>query len=135
MATKDLNKVFLCGRLTHNAEVKTTNDGNSGCLFSLAVDRTKELTDFFDIEMWNKNASTLSPYLLKGKQVIVEGNLKLRTWEKDGQKRQRVVVWADNVQLLGGVEKTHSDAGNAPATKPKTAPNGPESWDDDDIPF
>ena len=135
MSAKDLNKVLLCGRLTRDAELKSAKNGNPCCLFAIAVNRSKDATDYFDIEMWGKNASAIHPFLSKGKQVLVDGNLKQQVWEKDGQKRYRIVVWADNVQMLGGGEKPHSDAGNAPETKPNDGLNGPESFDDSDCPF
>ncbi len=105
----DLNHVILIGRLTRDAEFKYITNGQAICKFSVAVNRRKKSGDqwvdeanFFDIVLWGRQAETLNQYLIKGKQVAVEGELRQDRWEQDGQNRSKVEIVANNLQLLGG---------------------------------
>jgi single-strand DNA-binding protein len=104
----DLNHVVLVGRLTRDAELKYTATGQAVSKFSLAVGRRRkngdewvDETSYFDIVLWGKTAETLNQYLVKGKQVGVDGELRQERWEQDGQSRSKVSITANNVQLLG----------------------------------
>ncbi len=116
----DINHVTLIGRLTREAELKYTSGGMAIANLSLAVNRrvkkgeqwTEEVS-FFEIVLFGKTAEGLKPYLLKGKQIAVEGELKQERWEKDGQSRSKVVINASNVQLLGGNEKQTQQGGQS----------------------
>ena len=57
---------------------------------------------FFDVTIWGKTAENLKPYLVKGKQIAVDGYLKQDRWQKDGQNFSKVNIVANSVQLLGG---------------------------------
>jgi len=105
----DLNHVFLIGRLTRDAELKYTSGGMAVCKFAIAVNRRRkngeqwvEEANFFDIVAWGRTGEALNQYLVKGKQVAVEGELRQNRWEQDGQSRSKVEIMANNVQLLGG---------------------------------
>jgi len=105
----DLNRVDLIGRLTRDAELKTTANGFAVCNFSIAVNRKKKNGDqwedeanFFDVTSFSKQAEYLHQYLIKGKQVGIDGELKQDRWQQDGQNRSRVIIIANNIQLLGG---------------------------------
>lgn len=105
----DLNSVNLVGRLTRGAELKYTGSGTPVTKLGLAVNRrTKkgeewtEEASFFDIVVWGRQGEALNPYLVKGKQLAIKGRLQQDRWEKDGQKKSRVLVVAEDVQLLGG---------------------------------
>jgi single-strand DNA-binding protein len=105
----DINHVALVGRLTRDAELKYTGSGQAVSKFSIAINRRKKSgTDwvdevhFFDIVLWGRQGEILNQYLVKGKQIGVEGELRQERWEKDGITRSRVEVVASNVQLLGG---------------------------------
>jgi len=107
----DMNKWIGIGRLTRDAEMKYTSGGMAICKFSIAVNaRVKQgeswadEASFFDVTVFGKTAEAINQYLVKGKQVAVDGRLKQDRWEKDGQTHSRVVINADNVQLLGGGE-------------------------------
>ncbi len=151
----DVNHVILIGRLTRDAELKYTAGGMAVCKFSLAVNRRVKRNDqwteegnFFDVVLWGRAGEAINQYLLKGKQVAVEGELRQDRWEQDGQNRSKVEIQANNVQLLGG--GSGAGGGNAqsggyaprdraagPAPK-SAAPYPAESGDDgftDDIPF
>lgn len=105
----DLNHVTLIGRLTRDAELKYTSNGFAISNFSIAVNRRRkngeqwmEEANFFDISLYGKAAESLKQYLIKGKQIAIDGELRQDRWEQDGQPRSRVVIAANNVQLLGG---------------------------------
>ncbi|MDR0731285.1 MAG: single-stranded DNA-binding protein [Treponema sp.] len=105
----DLNHVVLVGRLTRDAELKYTSGGQAVCKFSIAVNRRRKNGDqwedeanFFDIVLWGRQGESLNQYLLKGKMVGVEGELRQDRWQQDGQNRSRVEIVANNLQLLGG---------------------------------
>lgn len=105
----DLNHVVLIGRLTRDAELKYTANGQAVCKFSIAVNRRRKNGDqyvdeanFFDIVVWGRQGESLNQYLVKGKLVGVDGELRQDRWEQDGQNRSKVEVVANNLQLLGG---------------------------------
>jgi single-strand DNA-binding protein len=112
----DLNHVVLIGRLTRDAELKYTAGGQAVCKFAVAVNRRRKNGDqwmdeanYFDIVLWGRQAEVLNQYLVKGKQVGLEGELRQDRWEQDGQNRSRVEIVATNLQLLGG----NSGGGNS----------------------
>jgi single-strand DNA-binding protein len=105
----DINHVVLVGRLTRNAELKYTNNGAAVSKFSIAINQRRKKDDqwvdeshFFDIVLWGKTAESLNQYLVKGKQVGIEGQLRQNRWEQEGQARSKVEIFATNVMLLGG---------------------------------
>jgi single-strand DNA-binding protein len=105
----DINHVVLVGRLTRDAELKYTSGGQAVCKFSIAINRRRKNGDqwedeanFFDIVLWGRQGEALNQYLVKGKMVGVEGELRQDRWQQDGQNRSRVEIVANNLQLLGG---------------------------------
>ena len=130
----DVNHVILIGRCTRDAELKYTSGGMAVCKFAIAVNRRKKNGDqwvdeasFFDVVAWGKIGEALNQYLVKGKQVAVEGELHQNRWEQDGQSRSKVEINADNIQLLGG--------GTEPAPSRQEAPQNQPGYFPDDIPF
>lgn len=144
----DLNKVFLCGRLTRDPELRYLPSGTPVVKIGLAVSRkyTKasgekgEETCFVNVEAWRKTAEFVDKYSVKGRPMFVEGRLKSRSWETDGgQKRSVVEVTADRIEFMDWVEQT---GGSSPsASKPAASQDSPEEQDspdeymDDDVPF
>ena len=127
----DINHVTLIGRLTREAELKYTSGGMAIASFAIAVNRRRkngaqwvEEASFFDINLFGKSAEGLKQYLVKGKQVAIEGELRQDRWEQDSQPRSKVVVIANNVQLLGGNQGSSS-----------SAPSYDDSGFPEDIPF
>ena len=105
----DINSVVLVGRLTRDAELKYTASGQAVCKFSIAVNRRRkdgeqwvDEPNFFDVVSWGRQGEALSQYMLKGKQIGVNGELKQDRWQQDGQTRYKVEIVADNIMLLGG---------------------------------
>ncbi|MBQ7611839.1 MAG: single-stranded DNA-binding protein [Spirochaetaceae bacterium] len=114
----DVNRVILVGRLTRDAELKYTASGLAVCRFSIAVnsrrkngDTWEDRASFFDIVCFGKMGETLNQYLVKGKQVCVDGELQQNRWEQDGQPRSKVEVIAANLQLLGGTSSSSGQSG------------------------
>ena len=142
----DLNHVVLIGRLTRDAELKYTAGGQAVCKFSIAVNRRKKNGDqwedeanFFDIVLWGKQGESLQTYLVKGKMIGVDGELRQDRWQQDGQNRSKVEIIANYIQLLGG--GASSGAGERGAYERNDRQNNNTSVpskDDgftDDIPF
>ena len=99
-----LNKIILMGRLTHDPELRRTQNGTAVTGFSLAVERDfkdedgKRATDFIDIVAWRNTAEFVSKYFTKGRMAVVSGRLQIRNWtDKEGNKRRSAEVVADNV--------------------------------------
>ena len=107
---RSFNQVTLMGNLTRDPELRTTPTGQSVCSFSLALNRSykgsdgewKEMTDFIDIVAWGPLGERVAQYLTKGRPALVSGRLQSRSWEQDGQKRNKVEVVANDVTFLGG---------------------------------
>ena len=126
----DMNTVMIIGRLTRDMELNYTSGGMAIGKFSLAVNRKKKSGEqwvdeasFFDVTCFGKLAENLAQYMTKGKQVGVDGSLHQDRWEKDGQNMSRVVINANNIQLLGGgTEQT----AHAPSRQeaPQSQPGG-----------
>jgi single-strand DNA-binding protein len=116
----DINHVVLLGRLTRDAELKILANGQAVCKFSIAVNRRKKNGDqwedeasFFDIVLWGRSGETLNQYLVKGKQVAIDGELRQDRWTQDGQNRSKVEIVANNLQLLGGGTGTGAGTGQS----------------------
>jgi single-strand DNA-binding protein len=154
---RSFNQVILMGNLTRDPELRTTPNGTSVCSFSLALNRSykgsngewQEATDYIDVVAWGPLGERVAQYLSKGRPCLVNGRLQSRSWEQDGQKRNKVEVVANDVTFLGGPgggsagTSTDSSSTPAPATKKSTKKDedvviediGDEPINLDDIPF
>jgi len=148
------NKVILLGNLTRDPEVRYTPKGTAVTELGMAVNRVytaengekREETTFVDVTLWGRTAEIAGEYLKKGRPVFIEGRLQLDTWDdkQSGQKRSKLKVVGEGLQLLGGRpggggggggDEESSGGGSRssrPAPPPKAAPSAP---DDDEIPF
>lgn len=148
------NKVILLGNLTRDPEVRYTPKGTAVTELGMAVNRVytaengekREETTFVDVTLWGRTAEIAGEYLKKGRPVFIEGRLQLDTWDDktSGQKRSKLKVVGEGLQLLGGRpgggggggggdEEGGSRSSSRPAPPPKaSAPSAP---DDDEIPF
>ena len=155
MASRSVNKVILLGHLGKDAETKFTPSGVAVTNFTLATSRRwkdqqsgewKEETEWHRVVLWR--SENVSNYLLKGKQVYIEGRLQTRSWEdKDGQKRYTTEVVCDDLILLSSRGDSAGGEFAQPASMPRTAsaPRGqasasaPDDFSqgitDDDVPF
>ena len=147
-----VNKVILVGNLGRDAELRYTPGGAAVSKFSVATTEVwndksgqrQERTEWHNIDLWGKQAESLSGYLVKGKQVYVEGRLQTDEYtDKDGNKRKTTRVRCDRVVLLGGGRGAGAGTGQTPrAEEPMGAPSyqppvsePSEPLTEDDIPF
>ena len=131
-----MNNINICGRLTADPELKTTQSGVSVCAYTLAVKRpkVKDVTDFLTVVSWRQGAEYLTKYGHKGDVVAVTGSLTTRSWEdKDGNKRISYEVVSDTVELVGG---TKSEQNAQPTPYPQASQQDFVTiTDDEDLPF
>ncbi len=129
------NRVVLAGNLTRDPELRFTSGGIPVCGFGLAVNRVRsksEEVDFFDITAWRELGETIANYKKKGDPILVEGKLQFSTWEaKDGSKRNKVDVVADNVQFLGG--RGDSEGGGGGGGNRQSQQGGQQSGERNDV--
>ena len=142
-----VNKVILVGNLGRDAEVRVTAGGTSVATLNLATTEVwndkqgqkQEKTEWHRIVLWGKQAESLQEYLVKGKQIYVEGRLQTRQWDdKDGNKRYTTEIKADRITLLGGGGGGGRSGGvDRGSTHPAGVSDEPpmEPITDDDIPF
>src|ERR1700728_3992609 len=160
---RSLNQVTLMGNLTRDPELRQTPTGQNVTSFSLALNRSykdasgewQEATDYIDIVCWGPLAERVAQYLSKGRRCLVQGRLQSRSWEQDGQKRNKVEVLANDVTFLdsrggeggeggGNFTPGASNSGSDDNAKPKPSKQtddvviediGDEPINLDDIPF
>jgi single-strand DNA-binding protein len=108
------NRVILVGNLTRDPESRKLDSGSIVCKFGLAVNRRTKNTDetmFVDIVSWDKLAELCQQYLKKGRSVLVEGRLAIRSYEdKNGSSRKATEVVIDAMQMLDAKDATHAPA-------------------------
>lgn len=149
------NKVILLGNLTRDPEVRYTPKGTAVTDLGLAVNRTytadngekREEVTFVDVTFWGRTAEVAGEYLKKGRPVFVEGRLQLDSWDdkQSGQKRTKLKVIGENMQMLGAPRGAGSGSGgdeessSAPRSSSRSTPPpkaaAPSQPDDDEIPF
>jgi single-strand DNA-binding protein len=162
---KGFNKVILAGNLTRDPELRYTPKGLAITKFGLAVNRSwkdgetgemKEEVTFVDVDAFGKTAETIGQYLRKGRPILIEGRLRLDTWDdkQTQQKRSKLGVVVETFTFLdsGGTREGSSAEGGAgipsprpasrppPSSAPPTAPAGagePDAMpqEEDDVPF
>ena len=129
------NKIFLTGRTTKNAELNYIGaTGTPKMVFTLAVernyqkDKNNKKVDFINMEMIGQHTEKLAQYVTKGKAILVEGELNIDNYEKDGERRSFTKVKVDRLEFLASNnnenKNTASDFGNFQ-----------EVGNDEDIPF
>ena len=148
------NKVILLGNLTRDPEVRYTPKGSAVCDLGIAINRQytldsgekREEVTFVDVVLWARLAEIAGEYLKKGRPVFIEGRLQLDTWDdkQSGQKRSKLRVIGETMQLLGGrppgagggTAESGEGKESRPAktTPPPKAAEKAES-DEDEIPF
>jgi single-strand DNA-binding protein len=152
------NKVILAGNLTRDPELRYTPKGTAVAKIGLAVNRTwksesgetKEEVSFIDVEAWGRQAEVISQYMRKGRPLLIEGRLKLDTWEDKNthqkQSKLKVVLetfsFIDSNRAEGGAAPPSGEAPRRPPPAPAAPgpkPASPESeapaGEEDDVPF
>ncbi len=144
MASLNLNKVILGGRLTADPELKTTPSGVSVCQFSLAVNRkySKEgdqAVDFVTCVAWRATSEFLARYFRKGSSVCIVGSIQTRSYtDKDGNKRSVTEVIVDEAMFVDSKSEVASFGGSQGSAgyMPDAYASGAADYsDDDDVPF
>lgn len=151
------NRVILMGNLTRDPEIRYTSGGTAVTDIGLAVnDRRKgsdgqwvDETTFVDVTLWGRTAEVAGEYLSKGSPVLIEGRLKLDTWQtNDGQKRSKLHVVCERMQMVGPrggggggggggrpPQRQQNDSYSQPAPSEDYGPPSGGGAPDDDIPF
>lgn len=152
--------VTLVGNLTRDPELKQLPSGTSLCKLGVAVNSSikdssgqwVEKANFFDVTVWGQQGENCARYLVKGRQVAVDGRLNYDAWEaQDGSKRSRVDIIADTVMFLGGQGDgvgagagQSGESGGGRSSRGPSSGSGDEDFrdidfskidDEDDIPF
>lgn len=154
-----LNIVAIMGRLVHDPELKTTQQGTSVCSFRIACDRSytqkgqERQVDFIDVVAWRQSAEFVSKYFQKGSMIAIEGSLQTRQYQdKQGSNRTAVEVLANHISFAGSkaAEKpavhdfdqqtqSYAQQANASHSAPQVSQDAPDDFsvisDDDDFPF
>jgi single-strand DNA-binding protein len=111
------NRVILIGNLTKDPEVRYTPGGTPVATIPIAVnskfkqaDEMKDEVLFIDTVVFGKQAEACGQYLSKGRSVLVEGRLRERRWEYEGQKKSKMEVIANTVRFLSKKESGPSDS-------------------------
>lgn len=106
-----MNKAIILGRLGETPELKKTKSDMSVCNLSVAtsdVRKDEKVTEWHKVVVFGATAENCVKYLTKGRQVLVDGKLTTRQWEKDGQKHYSTEIIADRVEFIGDGKKTES---------------------------
>jgi single-strand DNA-binding protein len=153
----NFNKVIIAGNLTRDPELRYTPKGTAVVKLGLAINRTwksesgenKEEVTFVDVEAWERQAEVIAQYFRKGKPILIEGRLKLDTWE-DKNTHQKVSKLKVRLETFSFIDSKGPDAAAGagavpsggpaprPAPPPKPAEAPPESEappEEDDVPF
>jgi single-strand DNA-binding protein len=129
-----LNKVMIIGNLTRDPEIKYTPKGTAIADIGLAVNRNyttesgekREEVTFIDVTLWGRVAEIVGEYCKKGRPLFVEGRLQLDSWDDKatGQKRSKLKVVGENIQLLGGREGGPGGGGGEPESRAESRSEG-----------
>ncbi|MBC7318030.1 single-stranded DNA-binding protein [Candidatus Bipolaricaulota bacterium] len=132
----DVNRVILTGRLTSDPDLRYTPTGKAVARFDLAVNRRwmnpetgqlEEEVTFVPVVVWGKQAETCAAWLRKGRQVAVDGRLRIRSFETQNGDRRRVTeVVAQTVHFLGPKPE---------APEVPEPPAGEETYPEEEVPF
>lgn len=157
------NKIILVGNLGKDPELRYTPQGDAVCSFTMATNERKKdksgemqnIPTWFRVTLWRHQAENAAKYLSKGRQVYIEGRLRIEEWtDRDQNKRQSLEVTATDMQFLGGGDRSEGgeysgghidrDDNNTHSGPPQSEPSPASSSGastaaapaaDDDIPF
>lgn len=139
-----VNRVILVGNLGADAELRRMTSGTAVANFRMATtevfkDREgnkREETEWHRVSLMGKQAESVADYLIKGKQVYIEGRLRTREWDdKDGNKRRTTEIIANRVVLLGGGRRENVDRGEESYHDAASQEPAPQMPGDDEVPF
>jgi single-strand DNA-binding protein len=136
------NKIILVGNLGRDPELRYTPQGTPVCSFSLATNERRkdrntgegsDITTWFRVTLWGRQAETASQYLTRGRPVYIEGRLRVEEWtDRDGKPRHTLEVNATDMQFIGGGKSEAASEETPAASAAAEQLPGPS---DDDVPF
>ncbi len=138
------NKIILVGNLGRDPELRYTPQGTPVCSFTMATnerrkDKTGEnqdITTWFRVTLWGRQAEAASQYLTKGRPVYVEGRLRVEEWtDRDNRPRHTLEVHATDMQFIGGRTDESTAQPSRGDASPGVGEHGEPDISDDDIPF
>ena len=148
------NKVIIAGNLTRDPELRYTPKGTAVAKIGLAVNRTwtgedgqkKEEVNFIDVEAWGRQGEVIAQYMKKGRPLLIEGRLKLDTWEDKNtkQKQSKLKVVLESFSFIDSKPGDSAGGGAPPPSRPApSAPPAPGAeplegdspHESDDVPF
>lgn len=140
-----VNKAILICSAGKDAEVRMVGE-NKVATFSVATNEKykdsksgewKENTEWHNIVCWRHTADIAEKYIRKGTQLYIEGKIRTRSWEKDGEKRYVTEIVADSIQLLGKKEESAPTPAVHQRPQHQTTPlvGGVVEPEDGDLPF
>ncbi len=136
------SKIVVIGNLGKDAEVRYTVQGNAVCDFTVAANERRRnqngeienVTTWFRVNLWGKQAEKISKYLTRGKQVFVEGRLRVDEWvDREGKNRHTLVIVATDVRLLGSKPEEGEEIEEV--SEEATIRSSDFNNDKDDVPF
>ena len=134
MASFNMAKAFIGGRLTQDPELKTTPSGVSVCSFTVAVNRRpgkdgESKADFFNCTAWRSTAEFISKYFHKSSSIFVEATPQQRSWEaQDGQKRTVLEFQVDDARFVDSKSEMEERTGFSPAAQSGGAAYVPDAY-------
>ncbi len=142
-----MNRVILMGGLTRDPQTKNLPGGSSVCEFGLAMNRkfktasgeSRDEVTFVDCTAFGKTGEVIAQYMAKGKPILIEGRLKLDSWDdkNGGGKRSKLTVVVENFQFVGGKDDGGAGRGRQGSRgeeQPPPSDNGSQV-SEDDVPF
>jgi single-strand DNA-binding protein len=139
------NKIILVGNLGRDPELRYTPQGTPVCSFTVATNEkrkdkageSQDVTTWFRVTLWGRQAETASQYLTKGRPIYVEGRLRMEEWtDRDGKQRYTLEVHATDMQFIGGGRGDEAATPSAGSkSQPADRPSHEADLSDDDIPF
>ena len=134
-----MNSICITGTLGRDMEQRAMPNGDPVGNFSVADSQGREKpTIWWNCQLFGKRVSALAPYLMKGQQVTVVGNVTEREWiDKEGGKRKQMEIRVNDLALQGGKREQSAEPAPAPRAAPAQAPSFAGGFDSDDssIPF
>ena len=141
------NKIILVGNLGRDPELRYTPQGTPVCSFTMAtnekrkdkVGEMQDVTTWFRVTLWGRQAEAASQYLTKGRPVYIEGRLRVEEWtDRDSKQRYTLEVHATDMQFIG----SRGDEGTSSSSRSRSEEGSPSKGSssdvdvtDDDIPF
>ena len=138
-----VNKVILIGRVGQDPQSKKLDNGTSISNFTLATSEKYknksgekvETTEWHSLQVWGNLSEIVEKYVKKGQLLYVEGKIKTKSWEKEGQKHYKTVISVNEIKMLGSNSTTTQEPEKPQSKYPEQQWQGNGSDPADDLPF